>query len=110
MDAHIDCVVVTTTVDDEAKAKELAHLLVENRLAACVQITPIHSVYRWNGKVESAAERLLAAKTTAERADDLQMFIREHHSYELPEIVVLPIHGGHPDYLEWIAEGVNPED
>jgi periplasmic divalent cation tolerance protein len=95
-------VVITTTVDSEAAAQELAAALVEARLAACVQCVPIRSVYRWKGAVESAAEYLLLAKTRAALADEATVFIRGRHSYELPEIVVTPVAGGLADYLAWI--------
>ncbi|MEI6807460.1 MAG: divalent-cation tolerance protein CutA [bacterium] len=95
-------VVVTTTVDSKAKAKELALAIVARRLAACVQYTGIRSVYRWKGRIESAAEQLLLAKTTRSGADRLIGFIRKNHSYELPEITVQPISGGLAGYLDWI--------
>ena len=103
-DKPAEFVVVTTTVDSEDAAKSLSAGIVDSRLAACVQYTPINSVYRWKGAVESAAEYLLLAKTRSDLADDLVAFIRSNHSYELPEIVVLPIAGGLPAYLDWIAD------
>lgn len=95
-------VVVTTTVASKAKAKELANAIVNKRLAACVQYMGISSVYRWKGKVESAAEQLLLAKTTHSGANRLIDFIRKKHSYELPEITIQPISGGLAGYLNWI--------
>lgn len=100
--AVADCVVVSTTVDSAGKAKALAGRIVEERLAACVQRVPVQSVYRWKGKVESASEYLLLAKTRAELARELAAFIRKIHPYELPEIVVTPITGGLAAYLGWI--------
>jgi periplasmic divalent cation tolerance protein len=96
-------VVVGTTVDRRAAARRLAERIVESRLAACAQFFPIRSVYRWKGKVESANECLLLAKTRADLASRLVRFIRRHHAYEVPEIVVTPILGGWKDYLDWIA-------
>ena len=96
--------VVTTTTDDRRKASKLAGLIVDERLAACVQITPIHSVYRWKGRVEKADELLLVAKTPARLAPRLMRFIRRHHTYELPEITVMPIAGGLAPYLDWIRD------
>lgn len=95
-------VMVTTTVGDEKAARELAAAVVDARLAACVQCLPIHSTYRWKGARESASEFLLLAKTRAALSERLTTFIREAHSYELPEIVVVPIVGGLAPYLEWI--------
>jgi periplasmic divalent cation tolerance protein len=96
------CVVVRTTVDTEAAAGEMARRIVEERLAACVQCTPVESTYRWKGAVETSAEYLLAAKTRSSLAPALAAFIGKHHSYETPEIVVTPILGGSEDYLAWI--------
>jgi len=107
-DEMSEFVVITTTVDSEAAARELAAAVVGERLAACVQCVPVHSVYRWKGAVESAAEFLLLAKTRAARADELTAFIRRRHRYELPEIVVTPIVGGLAPYLAWIREQTEP--
>lgn len=96
-------VVVSTTVDNAKKAKAIAGRIVAQRLAACVQQIPVHSVYRWKGRIESASEYLLLAKTRAALAPELAAFIRKIHPYELPEILVTPITGGLAGYLEWIA-------
>ena len=103
-----ECVIVTTTVGDEKAAANLAAAIVDARLAACVQCLPVHSTYRWKGARESAAEFLLLAKTRAALAERLTAFIREAHSYELPEIVVTPIVGGLAPYLEWIRSETTP--
>jgi periplasmic divalent cation tolerance protein len=102
-----DYIIVTTTTDNEDTAKELAELIVEEKLAACVQITPVHSVYRWKGAVESEPEFLLSAKTKRELADSLMDFIQQNHTYEVPEIVVVPILAGSFPYLSWIDKEVN---
>jgi periplasmic divalent cation tolerance protein len=84
---------------------KIARALVERRLAACVNVTgPIQSVYRWKGEVESAEEWLLLIKTTVVAVDRVHATIKELHSYELPECVVLPIEGGSQEYLAWIEE------
>lgn len=102
-------VIVQTTVDSEARAAELAGKIVEERWAACVQRMPVRSVYRWKGAVESAEEWLLAAKTRSSLASGLTAFIRQNHPYEVPEILVTPIEGGHSAYLDWlIAETRSP--
>ncbi len=102
MTQKINFVVVSTTVDNEAAARKLADSIVERRLAACVQCTSVRSIYRWKGTVERADEYLLLAKTRASLADRLSAFIKEHHSYEVPEITVTPIIGGFKAYLDWI--------
>jgi periplasmic divalent cation tolerance protein len=96
---------VTTTTDSEAEAQSLATVAVESRLAACAQVlSPIRSVYWWEGKVESAQEWMVLLKTTAARVDQLIQRLRSEHSYDTPEIVAVPIVAGHPAYLAWIAE------
>ena len=97
------CRIVNTTLPTARAAGTLAREIVDARLAACAQHFPIHSVYRWKGAVESAAESMLVAKTTARLAPALVAFVRERHPYELPEILVTRIDGGLPDYLRWIA-------
>jgi periplasmic divalent cation tolerance protein len=94
--------VVQTTVDSEEAARTLSRRIVEERLAACVQVTPIESVYRWQGAMETAAEWRLTAKTRTSLTDRLADRIKELHTYDLPEIVVTPITGGSEEYLEWV--------
>lgn len=102
-----DKVLVLTTVGSESEARQLAHGLVERRLAACVNIVPkIQSIYRWEDKVESAEEFLLLIKTTKGRASEVQSTIRELHSYDLPECIVIAVEGGSENYLKWIEESV----
>jgi periplasmic divalent cation tolerance protein len=99
--------IVLTTAGSREEAEKIAHALVERRLAACANIVgPIHSVYRWRGKVETAAEHLLLIKTTAALFDAVAKAIRELHSYELPECIQLPIETGTAEYLQWIEECV----
>ena len=99
--------IVLTTTGSREEAEKIAHALVERRLAACVNIVgPIHSVYRWQGKVESADEHLLLIKTTAASFDAVARAIRELHSYELPECIELSIESGSADYLAWIEQSV----
>jgi len=101
-------VIVTTTVDNAEAARKLAAEIVDAQLAACVQRMPIQSTYRWQGKVETAAEFLLQAKTRAGLAEALIAFIQSRHTYETPELVVTPILDGEATYLAWIdAETVS---
>ena len=97
--------VVLTTCGSKEEAGKIARALVERRLAACVNIVPgIESVYRWQGKVESATEWLLVIKTTGSHFEGVRDAIRELHSYELPECIMISIEGGSAEYLKWIEE------
>ena len=100
--------IVLSTAGSEEEARRIAQALVERRLAACVNIVgPIQSVYRWKGAVESAPEHLLIIKTTAAAFPRVRDAIRELHSYELPECVMLSIEAGSEEYLKWIAASVD---
>ena len=95
---------ILTNLPDEASAQALATTLVSERLAACVNVlAPCHSVYRWQGAVESAQEVPLLIKTTATRYAALEAAIRAGHPYELPEIIAVPIVHGLPEYLGWVV-------
>lgn len=98
---------VLSTAGSEEEARKIANALVERQLAACVNIVPqIESVYRWQGKMESAREWLLLIKTTAEKFPAVRDAIRELHSYDLPECISIHVEDGSAAYLEWIAENV----
>jgi periplasmic divalent cation tolerance protein len=101
---------VITNLPDRASADTLAGALVERRAAACVNIlAPCRSVYRWKGAIETAEEHPVFAKTTRDRYPVLERVIRELHPYELPEIIAVPLGGGLPAYLEWVAAETRPE-
>ncbi len=101
--------IVTTTEHQEA-ARQIADLLVEKRLAACVQIVgPVTSVYRWQGQVESAQEWQCLIKTRQSLFHEVEQAIREIHPYDVPEIIAVPIVAGSRDYLTWLEEQVAPE-
>ena len=89
-----------------AEAKRIARAVVEERLAACVNILPgaVTSIYRWKGKVESARERLLLIKTSRKRLAKLQAAVERLHSYDVPEFIALPIAAGSRAYLAWLDE------
>jgi periplasmic divalent cation tolerance protein len=106
MDAN-EAIVVFITAANSEEAARLADMLLERRLAGCVQILPeMESVYRWQGKIERQKEVLLIAKTTKSRFDELESKVRVIHSYETPEIVALPLAAGSPPYLEWLNSSV----
>jgi periplasmic divalent cation tolerance protein len=99
--------IVLCTAGSEDEARKIAQHLVEGRLAACVNIVPkIESVYRWQGKLESSQEWLLLIKTSAEKFPAVRDAIRELHSYDLPECIVVSIEDGSAEYLAWIAESL----
>lgn len=101
--------IVLTTAGSQEEARKLAHALVERRLAACVNIvSPLESIYRWQNKVETDQEWLLLIKTTGHAFEGVRDAIRELHSYELPECVLMGIEDGSPDYLRWIEDSVEP--
>ncbi len=97
-----DAVMVLSTAPP-GEAAPIARALVEGRLAGCVQIATIRSVYRWKGEVEDEPEELLLIKTRRRLADAVTALIRDLHSYEVPEAVVIPLEGGSADYLAWLS-------
>ncbi|MEO7194817.1 MAG: divalent-cation tolerance protein CutA [Pseudonocardiaceae bacterium] len=100
---------VVTTIDSAEGAEVLARGIVGARLAACVQIVgPICSVYRWEGEIQSDQEWQCWIKTSADRLDALTEHIMKNHTYDVPEIVVLPIVGGGADYLAWVTAETRP--
>ena len=102
-----DYIQVITTVDSEAAAGELAHALVEQRLAGCVQVVgPITSTYRWEGEVETAQEWLCLIKSNGTLYNALEKAIAAVHPYDTPEILALPVSAGSVDYLLWLREAL----
>ena len=94
---------VYSTIDDIIDARKIANILVEEQIAACVNIIPsVESVYKWKGKVETNNEIIILAKTTDENVKKTIKRIQELHNYELPDIIVIPIIGGLKDYLDYI--------
>ena len=101
--------VVLTTAGSQDEARKIASALVDRRLAACVNIIPqIESIYRWEGKVESATEWLLIIKTDVAVFVRLREAINELHSYDVPECIMMEIADGSVPYLAWIRENVRP--
>lgn len=103
-----DKIVVLVTCSSAKEARKIARAVVEQRLAACANLvaTPVQSIYRWKGRVESAREFLLIIKTTQVRFAKLEAAIKRLHSYDVPEIIALPIARGAAAYLNWIADSV----
>jgi periplasmic divalent cation tolerance protein len=96
-------IVVLITAGSEEEAHKIARLLVKQKKAACVNIVPgVDSLFRWKGKIDSARETLLLAKTRAPLLSEIISLVQKTHSYEVPEIIALPITGGSEDYLEWL--------
>jgi periplasmic divalent cation tolerance protein len=100
---------VFTNLPDRASAERLADLLLEQRLAACVNIlAPCRSVYRWKNALQRDEEHPMLIKTSAERYPALEQALRQGHPYELPEIIAVPIERGLPAYLDWVAAETKP--
>lgn len=100
-----EVLLVLTNLPDRDSARRIADALIENRSAACVNIlAECSSVYRWQGKIESASETPLLIKTTRAAYPRLEATIRAHHPYELPEIITVSVDSGFPGYLKWVAQ------
>ena len=99
-----DYLITFVTAESEEQARQIGRALVERRLAACVNLAPVTSLFAWEGQIEQAGEVLMIIKTRAALFDSLVAAVRELHSYEVPEIVALPIVHGSADYLRWISE------
>lgn len=105
---YMETILVISNLPDQASAAKLATLLVEQGLAACVNVqAPCTSVYRWQGKVETATEVPIFIKTTRDRYAALEQTIKAHHPYELPEIIAVPLLAGLPAYLDWVRAETN---
>lgn len=97
-------VVVFSTFPSSDKAAEIARTLVDERLAACVNLIPsMRSIYRWQGQMCDETEALTVIKTTTEQLDALTARLTELHPYDLPEVIALPVTGGHEPYLAWLT-------
>ena len=100
-------VVIFITVGSDGEAKKIANILLNQRKVACVNVLPkVRSLFWWQDKLDSAQESLLIVKTRASLLSEIVSMVREVHSYDVPEVIALPIIGGNPDYLEWIGKEV----
>ncbi len=98
---------VLTTAGSPSEARRLARLLLKHKLAGCINLIPhIHSLYWWRGKVAHGKEILLFIKTSAFRLNQLARFLKLHHSYEVPELIAIPISWGDEVYLEWLKQSM----
>ena len=106
-----DKIIVLTTCETSKDAETIAETLVEKRLAACVNILPgLKSVYRWQGKVENAAELLLLIKTRRGLFEQLSAELARIHSYDVPEVIALPVIAGSADYLGWLEKELKSDE
>jgi periplasmic divalent cation tolerance protein len=98
-----------TTVVSAEEANRIGRSLVEERLAACATLLPpIHSIYRWHDQIESSSETMLLIKTSLDQLPALETRLRELHSYETPEFLVLPVESGSHAYLDWLQASMRP--
>jgi len=103
MNGRFHARIALTTAATAEEARRLARALVEERLAACATIVPgAESTYRWEGQIETATETLVVLKTAAEKIEELEARLKDLHSYETPEFLVLGVEGGNRAYLDWI--------
>ena len=104
-----DKIVVLSTCASEEEARNIGRLLLDGRLAACVSVLPgIRSMYHWKGAIETSTECLLLIKTSREQFQGVSSAIKKAHSYELPEVLALPVLDGSEEYLEWLGNHIGP--
>ncbi len=96
-------ILITASIDEEAE--KIANRLLTQRKAACVNIIPkVRSLFWWKGELDSADEAVLIVKSKASLVDEIVSLVKEAHSYEVPEVIALPVIGGNPDYLSWMSD------
>jgi periplasmic divalent cation tolerance protein len=107
----LDYAFILTTVSTEEEGHMIANELVKNKLAACVSIVPkVHSIYEWENAIQNETEVLLMIKTTKAREKDIYQTVQSLHSYEIPELITLPIDNGSDTYLHWLENSVRSQD
>ncbi|UJG41499.1 MAG: divalent-cation tolerance protein CutA [Candidatus Heimdallarchaeum aukensis] len=94
------------SIDSKEEAERISNFLLEEKLVVCVQISKIHSKYWWKGKIEKAEEYLVIAKTFSDKFHDIVEELKKHHTYEIPEIIALPIKYASDEYIEWMRESI----
>ena len=104
-------IVIFITTATAVEARNISQILLNQKKAACVNIVPeVNSLFWWRDKLDSARESLLIIKTKAALLPEIVSLVKEVHSYEIPEIIALPVIGGNQDYLKWLGESVTGED
>ncbi|MDP2652983.1 MAG: divalent-cation tolerance protein CutA [Candidatus Omnitrophota bacterium] len=104
-----DHIVVLVTAKDAQEARKIGTALLEQKLAACVNIVPgVESLFWWQGKLDQAAEVMLVIKSRKDLFEKIVATVKALHSYEVPEVIALPVAAGHQDYLRWLDESVSP--
>jgi periplasmic divalent cation tolerance protein len=101
--------VVLVTAASEVEAENIAKSLVEHKLAACVSLSPIRSIYSWQGEIHAESEGQLVIKTDLAKFEALKTKVQELHSYEVPEIIAIPIIAGSEAYLDWIGQSLGSQ-
>ena len=104
MNSEIKYIAIFITASSVEEAKKISDLLIQERVVACVNTTPVSSIFRWKQKIETAQEILLIAKTRQELFPKVEQLVKQTHSYEVPEIIAMPIIAGSKEYLGWIDE------
>ncbi len=99
-------ILILSTCTNVVEAKKIAKAIVEKKLAACVNIVPVHSVFRWKGSIEESDEQLLVVKTSSKLFEKVSECVKKLHSYELPEVISLEIRQGSKPYLKWIQDSI----
>ena len=97
-------IMVIITTSNEEEARSISRALVDEKLIACANRFPVNSIYTWKGKVEEDSEIMLICKTRENNQDAIISRVKEMHSYDVPEIIAIPIIGGSKDYLDWVDE------
>jgi len=100
--------VLLTTMANENEAQNMSQMLIDRKLAACTQEFEVNSRFRWNDTIQTETEVVLLVKTAVDRVEATVEAIREAHSYDLPEIIVLPVTGGLPAYMDWVHSETRP--
>jgi len=102
---HDQNIVILITAGTDGEARRVAEALLEKRKAACVTIVPtVTSLFWWEDRIDSDQESLLVVKSKASLLDEIVSLVKEIHTYDVPEVIALPIIGGNPDYLDWIGQ------
>jgi|SRR3989344_2263667 len=100
-------IIIKTTFESREDAEKIARKIIDNKLAACIQLSEVDSYYRWNNKTEKAHEYKLEIKTLSNNYKKVEELISKNHKYEIPEIIAIKIKKGSRNYLNWMKENIN---